>query len=96
MQVAIAEHLDRHGFAPRREVILTDADRIDILVGRTGIEVKIAGAPLAVARQLQRYAHSPDIDVLILATTRASHCAELPPVLAGKPLIRSLIAGGAW
>ncbi len=55
-------------------------DRIDYLVTapRVGIEVKVAGAPLAIMRQLYRYADS--ISEIILVTSRGiGH--DFPPGL---------------
>ena len=96
LQSEIAADLARHGFDARREVALTDGDRIDILSGRVGIEVKIKGSASSVARQLQRYAHSPDVDTLILATTRPHHRPGMPPAIGGKPLVVAVLAGSAW
>ena len=69
----------------RREHRLTETDRIDFLVERTGIEVKIQGSLTQVMRQLRRYADSDDVDDLVLVTTRALH-RQLPHTLGGKPL----------
>lgn len=49
-----------------------------------GIEVKVAGAPAAVLRQLIRYAQHTRIEGLLLVTTRAAH--SVPEVLEGKPV----------
>ena len=68
-----------------REVRLTKKDRIDFLVDKIGIEVKTDGALAAVTRQLWRYAECPEIDALILVTTRQAH-RNMPDTLLGKPL----------
>lgn len=61
------------GFTVEREVRLNSADRIDLLIGRVGIEVKITGAWKNVGRQLERYLRSDQLDDLILVTCKASH-----------------------
>jgi len=70
----------------QREVSLGARDRVDLLVERIGIEVKIDGSPMVVARQLRRYVESAELDALVLVTTRAKHRA-LPRTLGGKPLL---------
>ena len=89
----IAAALTAHGHRVAREVALTNRDRIDLLVDRVGIEVKVDGQPAAVARQLQRYAHSNQLDALILVTNRARH-TQLPNTLAGTPLVIASLLGG--
>jgi len=85
LQEAIAEALRRDGIDFEREVSLAPGDRIDFLVGGVGIEVKLAGPPTAVLRQLSRYAASERVESLVLATIVARH-ATLPDELGGKPL----------
>lgn len=79
----VALHL---GMTAEREVRLSERDRIDLLIGRLGVEVKVAGATNTVARQLLRYAASDRVDVLLLVTTRLAHL-QLPQSVGGKPLI---------
>lgn len=50
-------------------------DRIDFLVmetdiGTLGIECKIKGSPMGVLRQLKRYEQQPQIDALMLVTSK--------------------------
>lgn len=68
-----------------REVRIGRRERIDLMVGRIGVEVKIAGAASAVRRQLARYATSGAVDALILVSTRVTHCA-LSGVIGGIPV----------
>lgn len=75
LQDAIDLALRRAGAAPLREVRLTAADRIDLLIGTVGIEVKVAGSVAAVERQLRRYATCGLISELVLVTTRVAHTA---------------------
>lgn len=73
------------GDETQREVDFGDAGRIDFLVGRVGIEVKVRGSRAAVARQCQRYAAVPTIDAVVLVSTRASLMSGLPAQLCSKP-----------
>lgn len=74
------EHIE---FTP--EVVLSAHDRIDFMVGRVGIEVKV-GHPLAsVMRQIHRYAQSEKVDELLLITNRCRHL-HLPESINGKPV----------
>ena len=82
---AIEQVLADSEIAAVREARLTSAERIDFLAGRVGIEVKIAGRAPDVLRQLRRYAASPDIDGLVLVTTRARH-RGMPREIGGKPV----------
>lgn len=95
LQQAIKERLDNAEVYPEREVHLSDGQsRIDLLAGRTGIEVKLEGSWANVIRQLTRYAKCPEIESLVLVTTRAKH-HKLPDQLCGKPLhLVSLIGAG--
>lgn len=86
LQLALAQCFANAGIDATREVRLDTHSTIDFLAGRVGIEVKIAGSPIAVMRQLQRYAHSEQIDGLVLATRRFG-IAEFPATIAGKPLV---------
>lgn len=81
----IVEVLAAAGLTVQREVPVAPRCRIDLLVHRIGVEIKVDGAAENVARQLQRYAHSPLIDGLVLATTRARH-RSMPEHIGGKPL----------
>lgn len=93
LQRAIAEVLTGAGVEHQREARLTARDRIDFLVGRIGLEVKVDGALAAVTRQLHRYAQLPEIDGLLLVTTRPQHRAA-PRDLCGKPVGVVLLHGG--
>jgi hypothetical protein len=89
---AIEQVLAGAGIAAVREAVLTSAERIDFLAGRVGIEVKIAGRAPDVLRQLRRYAASPDIDALVLVTTRARH-RGMPREISGKPVRVAWLSG---
>jgi hypothetical protein len=97
LQAEIADALTRAGIAVEREVELgDDAGRIDFMSGTVGVEVKIKGATPAVARQLQRYAHSPRVAHLLLVTTRPHHLTGMPARLADVAVDVVFLTGGAW
>lgn len=76
LQALIGSALHQGGYnTSRREVQLDGQDRIDFLVGKVGVEVKVAGAPADVTRQLRRYAKHPAVNELVLVTSRVKHTA---------------------
>lgn len=85
LQRGIAAALTELGMDVEREVRLTARERIDLLVGGVGVEVKIAGVLRDVERQLARYAASTRVDALVLVTTRASHRPSAE--IGGKPVL---------
>lgn len=85
LQAQIADALMRLGEPHKREHKLGTAGRIDFLVGRVGIEVKVQGATSEIGWQLLRYAEHRDIDGLLLVTAKALHTA-LPGRMNDKPL----------
>lgn len=85
LQEGIEAALVASGVIPVREVRLTPRDRIDLMVGGIGIEVKVGSDAAAVLRQLRRYAASPEVTSLILVTSRARHAA-IPDEIDGKPV----------
>lgn len=92
LQASIAETLTEHKVDADREVRLSDEDRIDFMVGRIGVEIKIDGTARTVLRQLRRYAASDQVDALVLVTNRATHL-RLPEQIDGKPLLVRFIGG---
>lgn len=67
---------------------------IDFLVGRIGIECKIAGSKAEVLRQCRGYLGCEELDGLLLVTSRAVHTSA-PAELGGKPLRVLWVAGDA-
>jgi hypothetical protein len=66
-----------------REYTLTGAGIIDFLItGGVGIEVKIKGSPMAIHRQLKRYAKHSEVNEIILVTSKTM---TLPEYIEGKP-----------
>jgi hypothetical protein len=73
LQRGLTDALIHAGASVIREVRLNAHDRIDLLVGSVGIEVKTTGAWRDVERQLHRYIQSPLVDDLVLVTAKAQH-----------------------
>lgn len=92
LQAGIALALESEELPVAREVELFPGSRIDFLVGRVGVEVKVDGSLGAVTRQLHRYAESDRVDALVLVSSRNRH-ARQPGSMSGKPL-RVVILGG--
>lgn len=66
--------------------------RIDFIVDRLGIEVKIKGSASALQRQIGGYAADPRFDEFLVITTRPAHAA-LPASIGGKPIYLLPIGG---
>jgi hypothetical protein len=93
LQAQLAATLAAAGYEVEREVVLDDGvSRIDLQVGRIGIEVKVKGSLPDIRRQLARYARDEGLDELILVTTRAAHHG-IPTTLGGKPLTLCSLVG---
>lgn len=75
LQGLIGSYLHARGFETQREAVLAPGERIDLLVGRVGIEVKTKGSVSAVAAQLARYDLTGKLDDLILVTSRRTHAS---------------------
>jgi hypothetical protein len=101
LQEELSALLTGAGIAHQREVALTGpqrtgTERIDFLLpAGVGMEVKVKGSVPTVTRQLQRYAHTPEVVALILATTRPIH-TQVPATVAGITVHVQVIQGGAW
>lgn len=99
LQAQLHDVLEQAGYTATREQRLSDGvSRIDIYVKASdltiGIEIKVAGQWPDVIRQLTRYAECPELDALILVTTRAKH-HHVPTDIDGKPcrLVTYVTAG---
>lgn len=94
LQEAITYGLTEQGYEVRREVVLDGRSRIDMMVDRVGIEVKVAGSLGSVFAQMRRYARSDLVDGFVLVTNRSRH-GSMPREIEGKPVeVVSLVAGG--
>jgi hypothetical protein len=86
LQAGIAKLLTDEGVAFEREVRINKQDRLDFLTAAgIAIEVKVDGTLASVTRQLYRYATRPEVNQIILVTTRSKH-RQLPQAINGKPL----------
>ncbi|PZE66928.1 hypothetical protein [Curtobacterium sp. MCBD17_021] len=96
LQESIRTALMAAGIPAERERRLSDGrSRIDLFANPgIGVEVKIDGSWAAVVRQLQRYAKCPEIDELILVTSRSKH-HRIPTELEGKPVHLVSLIGAA-
>jgi predicted dehydrogenase len=88
LQRLVAAHLRALFPEARAEVTLPGAGRIDFMAGRIGIELKVKGSAAEVTRQLWRYAEHPELDGILLVTTKRTHARiaiDAGSLLAGKP-----------
>jgi hypothetical protein len=68
---SILDALARADIEHKSEARLSDAERIDVLCGSVGVEIKVGHPRRAIWKQLQRYAALEQIDALVLATGTA-------------------------
>ena len=90
--IALALTLERVVFE-REATIPKGGGRVDFLVERVAVEIKVAGTAFEVAEQLARYLRAPNVDEALLVTTKRAHLA-VPRDLGGKPVVVHLLAGG--
>ena len=93
--------LDDWGVRYERERRLRDsrtgkgAGRIDFLTeDGVGVEVKVAGSAVDVARQLRGYGRAAAVRELLLVTTVRRHTQDIPPTVANVPLTFAVLGGG--
>lgn len=96
LQAAIARLLREAGIPSEREHGLGPGCRVDFFLPAPGlaVEVKVAGSPSGVVRQLLRYAERESVRAIVLVTTRRSMAAKMPRTLLGKPLACALAQAG--
>ena len=80
----VAERFVAAGVSFAAEVSLSAKDRIDFVVGRVGVELKVQASVAAMTRQLDRYAASDQIDWLVLVTASRKLGLSMPGELRGK------------
>lgn len=76
-----------------REEDLSPRDRIDFLLGSTGVEVKTKGSPNAITRQLARYARSERIENLVLVSSQI-RLLQVPDTILNVPITTVALRGG--
>jgi hypothetical protein len=92
LQQGLAQALTEAGFGVEREVRLDSHSRLDLLVGRVAVEVKVAGPARGVRAQVDRYLLNDRLDGLVLVTSRVRH-VTLPRESNGKPIVVVELAG---
>lgn len=90
--LSLSEALRAQGVEVQDEVPLNAKDRIDMLIGAVGVEVKIKGQRRDIYRQLQRYAASDRIEALVLVTS-APWPASIREI-GGKPFFNASLSVG--
>lgn len=90
LQRGLAAAFAARGLSVEREARLDVRNRVDFLIGRVGVEVKVAGAWLDVERQVVRYAESDRVDAVVVVTSRPDH-TRIPTVVNGKPVVVHLV-----
>lgn len=69
----------------RHEVSLGPGRRIDFVSRGIGLEIKTAGSPVDVSKQLRRYGTTYELSALLLLTTCPSHLHQLTEHGYGVP-----------
>lgn len=88
----LAAALDQEGVAYEHEVKVIGG-RIDFIVERCGVEVKIKGSTAALDEQIERYAVNDHLDEFLIVTTAPIHRRALMHTANGKP-VDVLVIGG--
>jgi hypothetical protein len=91
MQRAVEEALQFEAVPYQREVV-QGGDRIDFVVEKVGIELKVKGSVAPVTRQLFRYALWEGISELLVVTSVGQHLG-LPRQLNGKQIVVHVARG---
>jgi hypothetical protein len=95
LQDGIAQLLADVGEHAEREHVLSSGDRVDFLVHPgVALEVKVGGSRAALTRQLHRYAQCPEVQALLVVSSRMQ-LALLPASLNGKPVAAVSLVGSA-
>jgi len=90
--LSLSKALRAQGMVVEDEVRLSPKDRIDLLIGTVGVEVKIKGQRRDIYHQLQRYAASDRIEALVLVTS-APWPATIREI-GGKPFFNASLSVG--
>lgn len=84
--------LEANGFLVESEVVLGPKDRIDLMVGGIGIEVKVGHQRRAVLAQLKRYSEHTCVEALVLAIGAAWPIQMVQ--VGSKPLVVASLSRG--
>lgn len=88
LQRAVCEILTRQNIPYQTEVRMGPRDRLDILVGSVGLELKVKSLKASHIEQIWRYLQHPSITEMVYVTTRRT--ASLGPELLGKPVLLAI------
>lgn len=94
LQRGIAQMFENASISFEREVRLNHHDRIDFMIGRVGIEVKVDQPIAKVTRQIHRYSQCEQIDSLVLVSNRCRH-AMIPELMNGKDIAYVFVGWGS-
>lgn len=85
LQIEIAEAFTSHNIDFTREVHLDKGSIVDFMIDGLAIEVKIRTktSTMQIYRQLERYCVFPEVEALMVMTSRA---ISLPDTINGKPV----------
>ena len=92
LQDAVASALELARIPFAREVRLDARNRLDFMVERIALELKVDGSLSNLTRQVHRYLEDDRVEGILIVSTRSNH-RRLPLELRGKP-VRALIVGG--
>lgn len=100
MQAAMAALFAAEGIDAESQVALGPGERPDFMIGAPGVriavELKRAGTPDALARQVRRYARYDQVKAIVVITNRVRH-RDIPREIDGKPVRVVCLAGvTAW
>jgi hypothetical protein len=93
LQEGIKRAFTAEGLEFGEEVSLSKRDRIDFMVDRVGVEVKVGHPLSAVMRQIHRYSQDEQIDELLVVTNRCRH-SIIPEIVNGKPVVVLFLGWG--
>jgi hypothetical protein len=93
LQDQVAYALFRKDIAYVREVRLSAADRVDLMVGGDiAVELKVRTSGTRLTRQVIRYACHPLVSAVVVAGT-THHVRNVPSTACGKPVLAIQLRG---
>ena len=86
LQAAIAAALAFEGWDYQREFVLDPTNRLDFLVGRVAVEVKIAGTSRQLLDQIERYSLDERVAAMVVISTITGHMGMPGHTSNGTPV----------
>jgi hypothetical protein len=85
LQIELAEAFTDYGISFSREVRLDQNNIVDFMIDGLAIEIKIRTkvSAMQIYRQLERYCALPEVEALLLMTSKSM---SLPDAINGKPV----------